>query len=146
MHLTLPWCFLEQAAWVCFAETGAEKILCILQPSVLTTCTLSGEPHTIPFTDNFTQLWPLCRGVLLAVNAARTSMQHVNPITLAFNNFTVTHVSPGSTANLSAFRSVFDRACVKAFAAFQCLTRYSHPVVNRQTILLPNIGSRGQIE
>lgn len=138
-------CFLTQAAWVCFAETGAERILCILQPSVLTTCTLSGELHTIPFTDNFTQLWPLCRGVLLTVNAARTSTQYANPAMLAFINVAVTHVSPGSPANYLRLRNMFGRACVKASAERHCLTCHRHPIANRQTSLLLDTGSMGHV-
>ena len=57
-----------QAAWVLFAETGQARILCILQPTLLTTCTLDGELQTVPNVEKFTRLWPLCRGLLLTVS------------------------------------------------------------------------------
>jgi len=56
-----------QARWVHFTETGCHPLLCLLQSTLLTIYTLEGEVHSVPLAYNFTQVWPLPRGLLLAV-------------------------------------------------------------------------------
>ena len=60
--------YVMQAAWVHFAETGPYPLLCMLQSSVLTIYTLSGELHSVPLACKYTQMWPLPRGIILAVS------------------------------------------------------------------------------
>ncbi len=60
-------CFILQARWVHFIETGSHPVLCLLQSTLLTIYTLEGEVHSVPLAYNFTQVWPLPRGLLLAV-------------------------------------------------------------------------------
>ncbi len=59
--------FILQARWVHFTETGCHPLLCLLQSTLLTIYTLEGEVHSVPLAYNFTQVWPLPRGLLLAV-------------------------------------------------------------------------------
>lgn len=59
-----------QAAWVHFAETGSHPLLCMLQPTLLTIYSLGGELHSVPLACKFTQIWPLPRGLILAVSQA----------------------------------------------------------------------------
>lgn len=63
-------CFILQARWVHFTETGSHPLLCLLQSTLLTIYTLEGEVHSVPLAYNFTEVWPLPRGLLLAVRHA----------------------------------------------------------------------------
>lgn len=66
----LTFCDALQAARVHFAETGSHVFLCMLQPTVLTIYSLGGELHSVPLACKFTQIWPLPRGLILAVGQA----------------------------------------------------------------------------
>ena len=66
----LTFCDALQAAWVHFAETGSHALLCMLQPTLLTIYSLGGELHSMPLACKFTQIWPLPRGLILAVGQA----------------------------------------------------------------------------
>lgn len=59
-----------QAAWVHFNETGSHPHLCLLQSTLLTIYALEGEVHSVPLACRFTEIWPLPRGMLLAVSHA----------------------------------------------------------------------------
>lgn len=55
----------------------------MLQPTLLTIYSLGGELHSVPLACKFTQIWPLPRGVILAVSEV--------PCTIACNKV-YTHV------------------------------------------------------
>ena len=42
----------------------------MLQPTLLTIYSLGGELHSVPLACKFTQIWPLPRGLILAVSPA----------------------------------------------------------------------------
>lgn len=50
----------------------------MLQPSLLTIYSLGGELHSIPLACKFTQIWPLPRGLILAVSQAAQITAQVN--------------------------------------------------------------------
>lgn len=61
-----------------FAETGSHPLLCMLQPTLLTIYSLGGELHSVPLACKFTQIWPLPRGLILAVSEAAEMVARLN--------------------------------------------------------------------
>ncbi|KAK9828929.1 hypothetical protein WJX72_002853 [[Myrmecia] bisecta] len=55
----------SRVAWCHFQDSGDEPVLCLLQPSVLTTYALDGELQTVPLPAHFTNMWALPEGLLL---------------------------------------------------------------------------------
>lgn len=72
---------LVQVAWATFPGNEAGSTLCMLQNSVLTTYTLSGQLQTVPVPASVTSLHPVLQGLLLSVRLLTFLLQ------VTFQNF-----------------------------------------------------------
>ncbi len=52
---------------VCRFTKEEEQQVCILQPKLLSVCSINGEATTVPLPSHFTDIFPLDYGLLLTV-------------------------------------------------------------------------------